>query len=457
VTIDPISARVVDRVNGGGNRGTAGPTAREIAATIGQMVTAGDLAPGDRLPTVRALADRLGVSSSTVSDAWRILAHHGTINTARRNGTTVRASRVSLAGRHWQVPVPPGSLAIDLSAGTPDAELLPSLGSVLRGLHSDMIVTSYIDSPLLGSLEAELVARWPFEPERLTVVDGAMDALDRLVSLLIGLGDTVVVEDPTFPPLLDMLELAGATVVGVELDSQGPIPQQFAAAMDTEPVAVILQPRAHNPTGVSLSSERTLALSEVLERSGSKPWIIEDDHSAGACEAPVVSLGLKWPSQVIHIRSFSKSHGPDLRIAAIGGAGDPIAAVVQRRQLGAAWTSRVLQHLLLNMLVDAGTEALVARAAAEYGRRRRIMAEVLAENGTIVGQGTGLNMWLPVNDENRACVALAVAGIGVAPGRPFRVTEPERGGHIRLSLGEARGSTPELTALAEKIAIAAKA
>ncbi|MDH3754647.1 MAG: GntR family transcriptional regulator, partial [Acidimicrobiia bacterium] len=97
-------------------------TARGIAVAIGSLISDGALEPGDKLPTVRALASELGVSVNTVSDAWRILQSHGVIVTERRRGTTVRSTRAGLGGRYWQVPVEPGTIELDLSTGTPDNE-----------------------------------------------------------------------------------------------------------------------------------------------------------------------------------------------------------------------------------------------------------------------------------------------------------------------------------------------
>ena len=68
---------------------------------------------------------------------------------------------------------------------------------------------------MLPQLEEALRHRWPFVPEELTVVDGAMDALDRIAQVVVRLGDRVIVEHPTFPPLLDLLEKIGADVIGM--------------------------------------------------------------------------------------------------------------------------------------------------------------------------------------------------------------------------------------------------
>ncbi len=417
--LDEIAARADDR------------SGRAIALAIGSLVGDGVLEPGDRLPTVRALAGHLGVSPNTVAEAWRLLQSHGAITTDRRRGTRVRSRRIRLDGRYWQVPVAPGTIELDLSTGTPDEHLLPALGPVLHRIHADVTVSSYVDPPLIAELETELRRRWPCEPESLTVVDGAQDALDRLVTELVGFGDAVVVDDPTFPPLIDMLELAGARIIGVPVDDGGPRLDALADAMAFDPVAIWSQPRAHNPTGVSIGATRRDAIARLV--AGTRTIVVEDDHSGDAAGVDLHSLAARVPDQVVHVRSFSKSHGPDLRVAAIGGPAEVIDGVLRRRALGPAWTSRLIQRILLVMLTDPAMQASVGAAADQYATRRRMFEDALIAHGVAVGHGHGLNVWVPVEDEQRAVVALAAHGIGVAPGAPFRLASD--GAHIRVSIG----------------------
>ncbi|MEL6984602.1 MAG: aminotransferase class I/II-fold pyridoxal phosphate-dependent enzyme, partial [Actinomycetota bacterium] len=253
----------------------------------------------------------------------------------------------------------------------------------------------------------------------------------------VGLGDAVVVTDPEFPPLLDRLDLAGARTLAVAMDDEGPIVEQLAAAVDQEPVAFFLQPRAQNPTGGGISETRAAELGAVL--AGTPVIVIEDDHSGSVAGAPLVSLGQHCPGQVVHIRSFSKSHGPDLRLAAVGGAAAPIDAVTRRRRLGPSWSSRLLQQLLLSMLDDDRTKACVADASTEYARRRRLLADGLTERGVQVTAGSGFNLWIAVHDEQAALVNLAANGVGAAPGSPFRAGGSTAAGaedaHLRVSVG----------------------
>ncbi len=422
-----ITARVTDE--------STTPSAKSIAAAIGRMITAGDLPPDTKLPTVRQLSRNLGVSPTTVSEAWRGLVAVGAIETRGRNGTFVRVPTGPGGPRRYRrITQWHGHIAIDLSTGTPDPDLLPDLGPAIASVGGQSLTTSYLDTPVLPELGELLRADWPFEPEALTVVDGAMDALDRVAQVVLRLGDRVVVEHPAFPPLLDLLDQLGCEVIGVDVDDEGMDAAGLEAALTQRPTAVFLQPRAQNPTSVALSRERARRLAELL--AATTTVVIEDDHANEVSAAPLVSLGTWLPDRTVHIRSFSKSHGPDLRLAAVGGAGDVVDAVANRRLLGPGWSSRILQLVLVHLLQSDETPALLAAARATYDDRRRRLSEVLTAAGVDHPGGDGINVWIAVEDERAALVQLASQGIGAAPGTPF-LTRPDRD-HLRLTLSRLR-------------------
>jgi DNA-binding transcriptional MocR family regulator len=407
-------------------------SARGIAAAVGRMITRGELAVGTRLPTVRELSKSLGVSPTTVSEAWQTLTSVGAIDARGRQGTFVRQPTGPGSPRRYRrVTEGPGHFALDLSTGTPPSSLLPALGPVVAKVSRQSLTSSYLDNPVLPDLEARLLDGWPFRAEALTVVDGAMDALDRVAQVVVRLGDRVVVEHPTFPPLLDLLDELGAEVIGVDLDEEGPVVAQFVHALHTQPVAVFLQPRAHNPTGVTTTTRRMKALSTEL--AGSSAIVVEDDHSGDIATGKLVSIGSSLPQRTVHVRSYSKSHGPDLRLAAVGGAGEVVSAVANRRLLGPGWSSRILQAVLLEMLDDEPTLSAVASARGEYARRRQLVADVLESRGVGVTGRDGINLWMTVADERSALVTLAAQGIGAAPGEPFQVRRDTP--HLRVTVG----------------------
>jgi DNA-binding transcriptional MocR family regulator len=230
------------------------------------------------------------------------------------------------------------------------------------------------------------------------------------------------------------------------------VPEGLRAALDLRPSLVFLQPRAQNPTGTTTTQRRARALAKVL--AGSRTVVLEDDHSGDIASGELVSLGRWLPAQTVHVRSFSKSHGPDLRLAAVGGAGAVVDAVTARRLIGPGWSSRILQAVLVAMLDDDRTIATIERARTTYAARRAAFAAALGERGIATSGTDGINQWVPVADERTALVTLAAQGLGVAPGGPFLVL-PDTD-HLRITIGlvDARGRAIER--LADQVAEAGR-
>lgn len=409
-----------------------------IAGAFGRAIRAGELGPGDRLPTVREVAAELGVSPATVSSAWQALRRTGVVVSRGRSGTFVRETpRAWLSPRQrGLVGASPAGLRMDLSRGTPDPELLPSLGPAFGRVSARAGTGVYQDEPVLPQLRAVLDATWPYPSEAITVVDGATDGIARVLELCVHLGDRVALESPGFPPFYDLVESLGAEIVPLEIDDEGVRPESLRAALAARPVAVVLQPRAQNPTGISMSPERAGKLAAVLTRRRKQPipWIIEDDHSGAISTSPDVSLGSYVPERVVHVRSFSKSHGPDLRIAALGGPAELLDPLVARRMLGPGWTSRMVQTILHDLLTQARSMDEVSEARRQYFGRQRDLTARLADLGMVVSPPDGINLWLAVRDERAALLHLAAEGIRVAGGSPFFPADHSTP-HIRITSG----------------------
>lgn len=408
-----------------------------IAAAIGRLIATGTLSPGDRLPTVREFAAELGVSPATVSHAWQALGSVGLIASRGRSGTFILdaapkwlpARSHSMAGRHQNA-------RIDLSRGTPDPLLLPALGPALSRVSERAITPSYQDLPVIPELLAVLTESWPYPNPSITVVDGALDAISRSLDAVTRFGDRVIVESPGFPPFFDLLDQLGLERLPVEMDQHGIVPASFEAALTHGPTAVILQPRAQNPTGASMTAERAEVLARLLQahKRNADTVVIEDDHSGEISITPDVSLGTWLPERVLHVRSYSKSHGPDLRIAALGGPAELVDPIVARRMLGPGWTSRMLQRILYDLLTDSESINQISEARRIYYHRQKALSEALRRHGVDLAQADGINAWLPVEDERDAIVQLAASGVRVAGGSPFFATEGT-GSFIRVTAG----------------------
>lgn len=433
---------------------------RGIAGAVSRAIRAGDLVAGDRLPTVREVAAELGVSPGTVSSAWQALRRTGLVTSRGRAGTFVSGEPV-----RWLSPRQrdlmgsgPDHPRFDLSRGTPDPDLLPALGPSLHRVSQRAGTSTYQEEPVVPALRDVLTRAWPYAAEALTVVDGATDAIARVLEQVVGYGDRVVLESPGFPPFYDLVEALGADVVPVELDGQGIRPASLRAALAHRPVAVVLQPRAHNPTGVSTTPERAEALAGILRRTRTAtPWVVEDDHSAGISGAPVVTLATWLPERVVHVRSYSKSHGPDLRIAALSGPPALLDPLVARRMLGPGWTSRMVQTILLDLLTASTPLDAVGEARRQYFARQRTLVEALAGHGIDVAQPDGINLWLPVADERAAVTHLAAAGIRVTAGSVFAADPTTCAPSIRVTAGLVHpGDAPAVAAALAEAAAAGR-
>jgi DNA-binding transcriptional MocR family regulator len=428
-SLDAIADAIADVV--------AAATADGIAGGVTRLVAEGSLAAGARLPTVRSLARRLEVSPTTVAGAWRHLVDDGVIETRKRAGSFVAASPAPRR-RSW-LSGQPGRWRLDLSAGTPDAALLPEIPRAVREGGAGA-TRSYRGPVVLPELEEIIRDRAPFTPEKVTVVDGALDALDRVCAQVIRRGAAVIVEDPCFPPIAELVELHGGRRVPVPIDDEG-----LQMALTESASVIIYQPRAANPTGVTTSRRRMASLGRFVERHPDV-IVIEDDSAGDIAFTPPQTLAATHAESVVHIVGFSKSHGPDLRLAAVAGPGRVIDAVVERRRLGPVWTSWTLQGALLAMLTDPAVIEQIARARSEYGRRRQGVVAALGARGLEVGGTDGINLWVPVADERDAMVALASSGIGVAPGSPFQL-RPGTRPHIRVTIATVDSGWDELATL----------
>ncbi|NJC74277.1 aminotransferase class I/II-fold pyridoxal phosphate-dependent enzyme [Planosporangium thailandense] len=421
---DPILVSIEERLEE--------QSARGIANAVTRAMRDGVLTPGMKLPPIRTVAAQLQLSPTTVSAGWALLARSGAIHTDGRRGTTIADLRASGPERYRRALQRQATFDVDLSTGVPDPALLPQLGPALGRLRAAAVPGSYLDDPVLPELVDRLRADWPYVCDELTVMDGAMDALDLAARSLLRFGDRVVVEHPCFPPLLDLLEAIGVEVVGVPVDDAGLSAEALAEAVTGPVAAVFLQPRAQNPTGASLTPARAEELAGIVAKAGC--WVIEDDSAGAVAATADLSLGRWVPRQTLHVRSYSKSHGPDLRLAAVSGPANVMRTLVGRRQLGQGWSSRLLQRILVSLLDDPQAAAAVAHARDEYARRRAALVDALAAHGVAVGGNDGLNVWVPVRDESAALIRLAGRGIGAAAGQPFAVV-PGPVNHIRVTAG----------------------
>ncbi len=408
----------------------------------------GGLEPGQLLPPMRELAQRLGVNPNTVAAAYRTLRERGVIETAGRRGSRVRPKPATTAREHIRVEVPPG--VRDVSDGNPDTALLPSLAEVFAAAAA----VGDAEPVLYGSdsLEPELVrrAREGFDADGVpggpvAVTSGSLDAIERVLAVHLKAGDAVAVEDPGWGSMLDLVPALGLRVVPVGVDDDGPLPDDVERAVREGARAVVVTCRAQNPTGAAVGAGRAKALREVLA-GHPDVLLIEDDHGHAIVDLPLCPLAgatRHWA----FVRSVAKAYGPDLRLAVLTGDAGTVDRVRGRQRLGPGWVSRITQRAVAGLWAAGAVDSRAV--AASYGERRDALIAALAERGVAARGRSGMNVWVPVPDETGAVARLLHAGWAVAPGARFRIGA---GPGVRVTVSRLDGS--DIAGVADAVAAA---
>ena len=389
----------------------SGDSSVNIAVSIESAVAAGKLASGELLPTVRALATHLRVSPATVAAAYRVLRDRGIVVADGRRGTRIRPASPIAAPR--AVPLP--EHVIDLASGNPDAALLPRLPTLDL---SQRLYGDELNDPRLIELAREQFRADRVDAAHVSVVGGAMDGIERVLREHLRAGDRVAVEDPCFTGILDLLNALSLTAVPVPVDDEGLLPSELRRAIRSAH-ALIVTPRAQNPTGAAHSPRRARELRSLLS-TRPELLVIEDDHAGAVAGAPYLSLIDRNRARWAVVRSVSKSLGPDLRVALLASDAHTHARVEGRQTLSVRWVSHILQHLVVAMWRDRTP----TRAGRVYGERRTALLRELAARGIPAHGASGLNVWIPVPEESATVQALLHAGWAVKAGERYRIASP---------------------------------
>ncbi|WP_030894249.1 aminotransferase class I/II-fold pyridoxal phosphate-dependent enzyme [Streptomyces sp. NRRL S-474] len=401
----------------------SGRRAADISASVERAVGTGELQPGQLLPPMRELAERLGVNPNTVAAAYRTLRERGVIETAGRRGSRVRPAPATTGRDHIRVDVPEG--VRDVASGNPDPALLPPLASAFAAAAAagDLAPVLYGEDPLEPELAR--LARAGFDADGvpdgpLAVVSGALDGVERVLVAHLKPGDTVGVEDPGWGSILDLVPALGLRTVPVGIDDEGPRADDVHRVLRAGARALIVTGRAQNPTGAAVSGPRARALRSVL-REHPETLLIEDDHGHGIVDVPLHPLANATRHWAL-VRSVAKAYGPDLRLALLTGDDVTVDRVRGRQRLGPGWVSRLMQRALVRLWADGAVDTRAVAAA--YGRRRDALIGALDRRGVTAHGRSGMNVWVPVPDETGAVARLLHAGWAVAPGARFRMSSP---------------------------------
>ncbi|MFC9361948.1 GntR family transcriptional regulator, partial [Rhodococcus sp. NPDC057014] len=176
----------------------------ELADAVADLIQSGELSPGDRLPTVRALAKATDLSVGAIVSAWGRLQEHGFVQTRRRGGTVVLPPLDSVPERGI-----PDWRGVDLAQNAPDLALQPSLSDALLSSLDAETLNVFGRELMTERLRNAVAPGWPFEPEAWATAGGGTEALLLAVEAAAPPGSRVAGDEPLGPGVLDTLRDLG--------------------------------------------------------------------------------------------------------------------------------------------------------------------------------------------------------------------------------------------------------
>ena len=290
-----------------------GPLAVALADAIADAVQRRELAPGDRLPPQRDLADTLGIAVTTVTRAYAEAVRRGLVTGEVGRGTFVRAPAFSLVRQR-----DPHAVDLSINALLPHvhaAELVTRFSAIVGGLSATRLLDyqSHFGRPELRAA----VSAWlqhggigaPSDEILLTV--GAQHALATVFGALAAPGDEVLVESLTYPGIKAIANYLRLRLRAAPIDREGLVPD----ALETPSVrgrarVLYCMPNVHNPTGITMSQRRRRELAAAAQRTG--VTIVEDDVY-GFLVDKLPALVTLVPDRCVYVNSLSKSIAPALR------------------------------------------------------------------------------------------------------------------------------------------------
>ena len=302
----------------------------QVIRSVQGRIASRKLVPGARLPSVRLCAASLGVSKSTVVEAYERLVAEGAITARRGSGFfvagTTRPLSLKAIGPELDRAIDPLWLtrqsmqapphALKPGSGWLPASWMPdvALQRGLRQLAREPVErrSNYDEPQGYQPLRLQLARRLgehgsAIDPDNLILTDSASQALDLLCRFLLAPGDTVLVDDPGYFNFHALLRAHRVRTIGVPQTPEGPDLTAFAEAITTHrPRLYIANAGPQNPTGVTLSpitAHRILKLAEASDL-----LIIEDDIFSDFEAVPGIRLAaLDGYERVIQIGSFAKT------------------------------------------------------------------------------------------------------------------------------------------------------
>lgn len=462
------------------------PLYRQIWMWFQRAILTGQLRPGQRVPSTRALARELRVSRIPVLSAYELLIEEGYLEPFPGAGTCV--------SRSIPTPFSPPQKVFAADSAAAEAEpvarrtasrrALGMRGPAQTWLRECRGCTDLAHFPIgtwsrLLSRHAQKVSRdlmgygdamgyWPFREaiaeylgafrgvkchaSQILVTTGSQQALQISALALLDPQDEAWIEEPGYPGTQQALKAAGARLVPVPVDEHG-LDVECGIREASGARAAFVTPAHQYPLSVAMSAARRTALLGWAARSGA--WIVEDDYDSEFRYGsnPLASLqGLDAGRRVIYVGTLTKVMFPTLRLGFAVIPQDLVESFLDIRNAIDTVSTPVLHQMAMTDFIREGHFARhIRRMRAVYMGRRNAMIEAVRKLAPgvleVTGDEAGLYVLalLPsgVDDVEIANRAFR-SGLPIGPLSSCYVSAPERGG---LTLGYANTDVRQIPAM----------
>jgi GntR family transcriptional regulator/MocR family aminotransferase len=389
------------------------PLFQQIHRFLQEAIVAGRLSPGERLPSTRQLADRLGLSRTSTLSAYQQLFTEGYIEARIGSGTFVANDLPKIVGK-------PDSIE-NRASGTKRAQPLSTYAAKAAKATSDLYTTEAV--PFVTgccSIDAAGIDAWRrigvrqlqtmdgrnlrysdpsgdpelrvevanylraaravrCDPDHILIVSGAQQGIDLTIRTLIDRGDAVWIEDPGYLPTRAALSAQGAQLVPVPVDREGLV-VSTGIERCAEARAAYITPSHQYPTGSVMSLERRLTILDWANRAGS--WVVEDDYDSEFRYVgnSLSSLqGMDDNHRVIYIGTLSKVLFPGIRVGFMVVPAELKAAIVATRFLSDRQPATLQQRMVAEFMREGFLTSHIRRMRQRYREARDVLIAVLLE------------------------------------------------------------------------------
>jgi DNA-binding transcriptional MocR family regulator len=427
----------------------SGPRYLSLVEALSKAIGSGTLTEGDRLPTHRDLADRLGVTVGTVSRAYGEAARRGLVTGEVGRGTFVRRRPARYEPRHSSEPG-----LLDLSANHPptleDRTLREAIERALFDLVKREELHAVLDYPADGGnpRDREAGASWvartglSASAEDVLVCSGSQHGIMTVLATILAPGDLLVTEELTYPGLKAVAGLLHLRTQGLPLDDEGLRADAFADACRKGGVrALYVVPTIHNPTGAVMPEARRREIAEIARHYGVA--IVEDDIHALLPEDRPLPLAAFAPETSYYLMSTSKTLMPGLRVSFVAGPRGMFPRLAASLR-ATAWAAPPLMAALASAWIEDGTAEALVRARRQAAVARQTRARERLSGVRYDAHPASYFAWIHLPEPWRSdtfAAEVRARGLLVTPAEAFVVGRALVPHAVRVCLGAARNES----------------